>query len=201
MNKIGIFGGSFDPVHEAHISLAKDALQQCELDSVIFVPAKIQPFKAGRDVTAVEDRLAMVRLGIAGEPGMDFSEFECRSEGISYSYLTMRYMADKYKNTDLYMIMGTDSFLMIEKWKNSKELLQNYSFIVGSRPGYREDELKECISRLRNEYGVLVVNIDNIKMDISSTDIRNRIRDGRSILGLVPESVERYIQDRGLYRD
>ncbi|MDO4393277.1 MAG: nicotinate-nucleotide adenylyltransferase [Bacillota bacterium] len=200
MKKIGIFGGSFDPIHEAHISLAQDALRECNLHKVILVPAKLQPFKLDKQVTPAEDRLEMVRRAAQGEENIDVSDYEiCRDE-ISYSYLTMREMSTKYHGCRLYFITGTDAFLMIEKWMEAEELLNSYSFIIGTRPGYREDELKECMNRIKDKYGTEIININNVQIDVSSTEIRDKLAAGKSIKGLVPVAVENYINEKGLYR-
>ena len=200
MKKIGIFGGSFDPIHEAHISLAQDALTQCSLDSVILVPAKLQPFKLDKQVTPAEDRLKMVQLAAEDKPGINVSDYEICNDCISYSYLTMREMTRLNPGSRLYFITGTDAFLMVEQWKEASELLSRYSFIVGTRPGYREDELKECMERIRRMHGTEIINIDNIQIDVSSTEIRARLSEGKSIRGLVPIAVEEYIINKGLYR-
>lgn len=200
MKKIGIFGGSFDPIHEAHISLAQDALTQCSLDSVILVPAKLQPFKLDKQVTPAEDRLKMVQLAAEDKPGINVSDYEICNDCISYSYLTMREMTRLNPGSRLYFITGTDAFLMVEQWKEASELLSCYSFIVGTRPGYREDELKECMERIRIMHGTEIINIDNIQIDVSSTEIRARLSEGKSIRGLVPIAVEEYIINKGLYR-
>ena len=199
MKRIGIFGGSFDPVHIGHISLAKDALNQCQLEKVILIPAKTQPFKAGKKVTPAADRMAMVSLAIEDEPHLELSDYEVHSGEVSYTYLTMREMRLLYPGDELFFITGTDSFLMIEKWRESEELLKNYSFIIGSRPGYRDDELDECMEDLQRRYGTKAVKIHNTKIDISSTDVRKMAGEGKSLENLVPESVADYIRERHLY--
>lgn len=200
--KTGILGGSFDPVHLGHIGLAEDALNQAGLDNVVFIPAARQPFKLDKKVTSGEDRLAMLRLAVEGRKGFDISEYELQNNGISYTYLTMRAMKEIMgDNTRLYFITGTDSFLKIEQWKNSMELLQNYSYIIGTRPGYKDEELKHCIQRVQDLYGTEVLHIDNTQLDISSTEIRARLENGVSALDLIPPQVERYIIEHGLYRN
>ena len=201
MGRIGIFGGSFDPIHKGHIGLAKDSVTECGLSKVILVPARQQPFKQGKKVTPAADRLAMVSLAIADEPQLEASDFEIHSGEVSYTYLTMREMRLLYPDDELFFITGTDSLLMIEKWRNAEELLTNYSFIVGSRPGYRDDELRECMEHLRDTYGTFVVGIHNTQIDVSSTQIRDIARDGGDISGFVPEAVRNYIVERELYSD
>lgn len=201
MKRIGIFGGSFDPIHVAHISLAEDALRIGNLDKVILVPARLQPFKLDRKVTPAEDRLNMVKLAAADHEGFEVSDFEINSEEVSYSYLTMREMQSRYPDAKLYFITGTDAFLQIEKWYNADEMLTKYSYLIGTRPGYREEELEEVMNRVRDNFGTEVTNIMNTQIDVSSTEIRDRIAEGQEIGELIPEAVAEYIHDKGLYRN
>ena len=199
MKKIGILGGTFDPVHLGHINLAIDAKAQAGLDKVIFVPAKLQPFKLDKNVTAGEHRLAMIKEAIDGIDGLEVSPYELEAEGISYTYLTVRAMKKRF-GTDarLYFITGTDSFLKIETWKNTEELIRSCSYIIGTRPGYRKQELDICIERIRRDYNTEVINIDNTQFDISSTEIRKRLESGLPCSDLIPEKTERYITANGL---
>lgn len=201
MKKIGILGGTFDPVHLGHINLAIDAKAQAGLDKVIFVPAKLQPFKLDKNVTAGEHRLAMIKEAIDGIDGLEVSPYELEAEGISYTYLTVRAMKKRF-GTDarLYFITGTDSFLKIETWKNAEELIRSCSYIIGTRPGYRKQELDICIERIRRDYNTEVINIDNTQFDISSTEIRKRLESGLPCSDLIPEKTERYITANGLYK-
>lgn len=202
MKKIGIFGGTFDPVHLGHINLALDAKLQAGLDKVIFIPAKLQPFKLDKRVTDGKDRLAMLREAVSDISGLEVSSYELDAEGISYTYLTMRAMKKAFgDDAKLYFIMGTDSFLKLEKWKNSRELLETCSYIIGTRPGYKHEELELCIERICRDYNTEVRNIDNVQLDISSTEIRRRIDKGISCGDLIPDKVERYIKDNGLYKE
>ena len=201
MKRIGIFGGSFDPVHLGHIGLARDAAKLAGLEKVVLIPAKLQPFKLDKKVTAGEDRLAMLKLAAEGEDTLEISDYEMNRDGVSYTYLTMRAMKEHYgPDTKLYFITGTDSFLNIDKWKNAEELLSSYSFLVGTRPGYKDRELEECIERISRDYKTEVKHIDNIQVDVSSTEIRERIEAGVSAADLIPAEVERYIREKGLYR-
>ena len=201
MKKIGILGGTFDPVHLGHINLAIDAKAQAGLDKVIFVPAKLQPFKLDKNVTAGEHRLAMIKEAIDGIDGLEVSPYELEAEGISYTYLTVRAMKKRF-GTDarLYFITGTDSFLKIETWKNAEELIRSCSYIIGTRQGYRKQELDICIERIRRDYNTEVINIDNTQFDISSTEIRKRLESGLPCSDLIPEKTERYITANGLYK-
>ena len=201
MKKIGVYGGTFDPVHNGHVSLAADAVNMASLDEMIFMPVYVQPFKQDRKLTSGSDRLAMLKLASEEEHAFRVSDYEMKSEGVSYTYKTLRALKESYdKNDSIYFICGTDSFLKIETWMNASELLDSYSYIVGTRPGYREDELTETIERIRRDHGTEIVKIRNHQVDVSSTMIRERAAVGISITGLVPERVERYIIENGLYK-
>lgn len=201
MERIGIFGGTFDPVHIGHINLASDAMREAELDRVIFIPAKLQPFKLDQKVSSGNDRMAMLHEALDKVEGMEASSYELDSDGISYTYLTMRAMKKIFgQEAKLYFIMGSDSFIKIESWKNADELLHECSYIIGIRPGYDHAELDKCIENIRSRYGTEVIRLDNVRFDISSTDIRRRLDSGASCDDLIPKSVERYINDNGLYK-
>ncbi len=201
MRKIGILGGSFDPVHNGHIGLAEDAKNQMGLDEVLLIPAKLQPFKLDKKMVSGQQRLEMIKLAVADKPGLTPCDYELRQEDISYTYKTLKAITEmEGPETEVYFLTGTDSLLQIHRWKNAEELLHNYSFVVGSRPGYKDEELKECIDFLKKEYNTNVTKVDNNQLNISSTEIRERLESGQGLAGLVPEVVERYIIEHGLYK-
>jgi nicotinate-nucleotide adenylyltransferase len=199
MNKIGVLGGSFDPVHLGHLSLAKDALVQGCLDCVIFMPVYRQPFKLDAKLSSDDDRLAMLREAVKDIPGLLVSDWEMQNQGISYTYLTLRALKDQNPVAKIYFITGTDTFLKMNIWKNAEELLQENNFIVGHRPGYREQELLDQVSKLKQAYDSEIIVIDNTRLDISATKIRSIVAKGGRISHLVPPQVERYISTHGLY--
>lgn len=199
MNKIGVLGGSFDPVHLGHLSLAKDALVQGCLDCVFFMPVHRQPFKLDAKLSSDDDRLAMLREAVKEMPGLLVSDWEIRNQGISYTYLTLRALKDQNPGARIYFITGTDTFLKMNLWKNAEELLQENNFIVGHRPGYREQELLDQVSKLKQVCDSEIIVINNTRLDISATKIRSIVAKGGSISQFVPPQVERYISTHGLY--
>ena len=202
MKRIGILGGTFDPIHNGHIGLAEDSMEQAGLAKVILIPARLQPFKLDKQITEGNYRLEMAKLAAAPIKGLEVSDYELRHDSISYTYKTLRAMVLEEgleKKSCLYFITGTDAFLKVPTWKHEEEMLRNYSFAVGSRPGYRDAELDQCIERLKTVYNTDIVKIENRKRDISATEIRHRLEGGKSLSGLVPEAVERYIEEHGLY--
>jgi len=201
MKKIGIIGGTFDPVHRGHISLAMDAKNQVGLDEVMFMPAKTQPFKLNKQMTSPEDRIAMLRLATEYLQGINVSTVEMDLEGISYTYRTLRKLRETIDPSDkLYFITGTDTYLKIGIWKEADEVLRENAFIVGERPGYKGEELRECKCMYEETYGTETIIIKNVRLDISSTEIRKRISEGRQVVDLIPEGPGRYIYENQLYR-
>lgn len=199
--RIGIMGGSFDPIHKGHVSLALDALKQAELDYVVVVPAGKQPFKLDAVPAPGEDRLKLVEIALQGHPRLIPCDLELEREGISYTYLTLRSMQELLgPKADLFFIVGADSILKLETWMNSEELLSFYSFIVGSRPGYEDHEMDLCMIHLEEIYGTRIIRIENDLLDISSTEIREKAKTGEDLGDLIDPGVERYIREHGLYR-
>lgn len=200
MRKIGILGGSFDPVHNGHIGLAEDARELVGLDLVYLIPARLQPFKLDKKMADGPDRLEMIRLAAESSPGLVPCDYELRQEQISYTYKTLEAISlMEGSNAEIYFITGTDSLLQIERWMQAEDMLRKYRFIVGSRPGYKDLELARCIEHLKDEYNTYIVKIENRRRNISSTEIRERLENGQPLTGLVSGAVERYIESHGLY--
>jgi nicotinate-nucleotide adenylyltransferase len=164
------------------------------------MPAMVQPFKLNMKSAEGDHRYAMLQEATAGNPHFSLSRKELDSPEISYTINTLRECRAEFgADTEIYFIIGTDAFLSLEKWYAAEDLLEGFSFVIGTRPGYREEERKVLVDRLREQYGTKIVEIHNPEVEISSTDIKNRIREGRSIKYLVPERVEDYIYRNGLY--
>ena len=199
--KIGILGGSFNPIHYGHLILAENVRKEATLDKVIIMPAYASPFKLNKKSASPQHRYQMVRLAVEGNEGLEASDFESASGRVSYTIDTMRMLEEKLgSECQLCFITGADSILEIERWKEPAELLRRYTFLVGGRPGYRDAELEEYAEYLRKEYRAEVRVIDIPKADISSTEIRRRSMAGKSIRYLTPDSVAEYIKSNGLYR-
>ena len=198
--KIGIFGGSFDPVHLGHAALAEDACDQAGLTEVVMVPTHVQPFKQDRKTASGEDRFRMLALVAETSDRITVSRYELENESVSYTYLTMRAMQERNPDAELYFICGADSFLKLDTWMNAEELLTRYAYIIGDRPGYKEDEVTACMKRYAAEYGTKSIRIFNKQLNISSTEIRNRLAEGEDVSDLIPPQVEWYIKEHELYR-
>jgi nicotinate-nucleotide adenylyltransferase len=199
MMKIGIFGGTFDPVHNGHIALAKSAIEQVPLDKLIVVPARMQPFKVHQEVSSGEDRRNMLELAFQDIPQAEVSSYELEKKGISYTVDTMNHFKGEYPNDSVCFLMGTDTFLNILEWKNSEDLLREYEFVIGGRPGYDEMDLHQVANKVREKYGTQLVFLDNNLVKQESTSIRNNAGDKVDLGSSVPENVEDYILGHGLY--
>lgn len=199
MKKIAVLGGTFDPVHRGHVSLAADAIKQAEIDKVLFMPAKLQPFKLDKDVSAEEHRLTMLRLALEGMDKMDVTRVELEADDISYTYISLEKLRRSEGVDKIYLITGTDTFLKLEIWMKSDILLRDNGFVVGVRPGYREEELKAKKELYERHYGTEVIVIDNERLDISSTEIREKACRGEDVKNLTSPKVADYIRRNKLY--
>lgn len=194
-------GGTFDPIHIAHLVTAEAALEQFGLDKVIFVPAGLPPHKLDHVITPAEHRYNMVALATASNKRFEVSRIEIERPGPSYSVDTVEEMRRRQpENTKLYFITGVDAILDIETWHRPERLFQLCHFIAAQRPGYSQQAAPEIMWRLGQRYGCQILLVDAPAIAISSSDLRRRASDGRSIKYLVPEAVEDYIQKHGLYR-
>ena len=143
----------------------------------------------------------MLALAAGKNDHVTVSKYELEQEGVSYTYLTLRHMQEFFgEDTRLFFITGTDSFLKLDTWKNAPELLTKYSYIIGTRPGYRQDEYEEALERITSAYGTEVISMNRTELDISATQIREMVAAGEDISDLVPPEVNRYISEHGLYR-
>jgi nicotinate-nucleotide adenylyltransferase len=191
--RIGLFGGSFDPVHTGHLILAQMAVDFAGLDRVIFTPTAAPPHKTSRTLSPFEDRTEMVRLAIEGNIIFELSLLE-GSEGPSYTWESvLHYSQAGYSREQLHLIVGSDSLSEMGKWRNPVEIFDNATIISMTRLGGGE--------LLALPAGSAVMIIETGANTISSSEIRSRVRDGRTIKYLVPEPVEWYIGDKGLYSD
>lgn len=182
--KLGLFGGSFDPIHFGHLILAREALEQLVLDRVVFIPASVSPFKLGKRYAPAEHRLAMVRRAIANEPGFDVSECDLLRNGPSYTVDTVRAFQLEFPSAELHWFIGADHLSELKDWHEIDALQQMVRFVVLSRG----PDLTDC-----------AFPVVRRQVDISSTDIRNRVAQGRSIRYLLPMSACELIQKNGLY--
>ncbi|MFD1705476.1 nicotinate-nucleotide adenylyltransferase [Siminovitchia sediminis] len=185
--KIGILGGTFDPPHMGHLIIANEVLNQLELDEVRLMPNREPPHKEKRSGTTAQDRLAMLRLAIEDHPLFSVDTIELHREGPSYTYHTMKAIREQETNAEYYFIIGADMVEFLPRWYNIDKLLELVQFVGTNRPDYT----------LETPYPILNVKVPMI--EISSSMIRNRVRNGDSIRYLTPERVIRYIEEHHLY--
>ncbi len=193
------FGGSFDPIHIGHLLVARDTLELLGFERVVFLPAYQAPLKEPHRASA-EDRYNMISLAIEGFQGFEVSRIEIERGGVSYTVDTARDL-NKILGQKPYFLVGADSFLSLHLWKKPKELISLAGFVIVDREGKREkvmNYLGENFPELKEgeDFHFLFVR----RIDISSTEIRERVKRGKSIRWLVPERVEEYIMSKGLYR-
>jgi nicotinate-nucleotide adenylyltransferase len=200
--RTGVFGGSFDPVHNAHLAVAARAMEAAALDRLLFMPVYTQPFKRGAHLSAGAHRTAMLRLAIAGDDRKGVTDAELARGGVSYTIDSLRAIRDGDARAagEIFFLLGADMLLMLEKWYKADELLREFSFIAARRPGSGNERAEQCVEHLRLRYGTRVILTDNPLMDISSSEIRRRVRAGETIERLVPASVGEYIYANGLYK-
>jgi len=211
---LGLFGGTFNPIHFGHLRAAEEVCEVLSLDRLWFIPAAHPPHKEAWDLTSFEVRLAMTRLAVEDHPFMEVSDIEGRRPGRSYSIDTLRLLREELGPAwELYFILGLDAMLEIRTWKDYAELFQLCHFVVLDRPGYDRGRLAEILTRevqpqlepledgagFQHHSGYKVLWQDTTLMDISATGIRRLVRQGRSSRYLLPEPVRGYIIDHELY--
>ena len=199
-NKIGIMGGTFDPVHIGHLIIAEESRVNFDLDKIIFVPTGEPPHKNLKNVTSAKDRYEMTLLSIRHNPYFYISDIEIKREGLTYTIDTIRYFKKRYPKSEIFFIIGADSLINIDKWKNSEELLRESKFIVAKRVGIEYSLLEERINEINDKYSKIVFSVTTPYIDISSTDIRKRVKNGENIKYYLPLDVEAYIKKNRLYR-
>lgn len=191
MKKVCIIGGSFNPIHIGHLILANTVLEELNLDEMIFVPCYIQPLKGDKDFASSTHRLEMVKLAIQSNPEFTLSDIEINRKGKSYTVDTLKFFKKKYEN--LYFVIGADNIRDFHKWKEPDTILKIANLIVTNRGGIHT-QIPEKIR------GKKIISCTIPQIEISSTMIREKIRNGQSIKYLVPEAVENYIIQNNLYK-
>jgi nicotinate-nucleotide adenylyltransferase len=193
MDRLGILGGTFNPIHVAHLSIAEQVGEARGLGKVLFVPAHIPPHKDSPDIAPAEDRYRMTVLATESNPRFEVSRIEVDRSGTSFTKDTLRELLKKYPGRELFYIIGSDAVAELPTWREPDVVVKLAKLLVVNRPG---SELERLDERFRKN--VEVVNVS--ASDVSSTEIRERIRKGLSIGHLVPPKVERYIKENGLYQ-
>ncbi len=195
MKKIILFGGTFDPIHLGHLILAEYAKEFIDAKKVIFIPSYKPPHKLNYTPTYYKHRYNMVKLAIKNCKNFVLSDFEIKRKGVSYTYITIDYFKERYKNYDLYFLIGLDSLVSLPTWEKWQEIVKKIKFLVGKRKinQYALDNLpKEVLKK--------IIFFDSPIIEISSSEIRDRVKNLLPIKYLVPEQVEKYILKHKLYK-
>jgi len=214
--RIGLFGGTFNPIHSGHLRAAWLVQRKFSLNRVLFIPSYVPPHKESADIAQPHHRLKMAELAVRGLPQFFASSIEIEARGKSYSILTLAKIKSLYPDAWIFFILGIDAFLEIETWRDYKRLLEECLFIVMSRPGYC---LSDAYNVLKGKYRDKIGEVSNSEkiedksfssfrifllaietLDVSSTEIRRRIKEGKTLKSLVSKEVEAYIRENKLYQ-
>lgn len=187
---IGLFGGSFDPVHHGHLIVGRVVAEKLRLDSLRFVPAREQPFKVGRHRTSAEHRAAMLSLAVAGMPGFSVEQSELQRPGPSYTVDTLRHLREREPGSEFVLLLGADAAAELPAWREASRLTELARIAVFARPGTPVAD---------SPWISTVIEVPAI--DISATEVRRRVHQGRSIRYWVPDPVAEYITTHRLYLD
>ena len=193
--RLGIFGGTFDPPHVGHLLAASDAFEHLALDQLVLVPAATQPLKAGRVTASAADRLAMVRLTAGTDPRLETDSVEVDREGLSYTVDTLAEFARRFPSAEMFLLVGADVLSTFRQWRHPQTILELATLAV-----LRRADSEGAVVEMDAELSRRAAFIPTRRIDVSSTEIRDRVRTGRSIHGFVTDAVAEYIGAHGLYR-
>ena len=196
--RIGIMGGTFDPVHNGHLAIARSAAEQLELSQVLFIPAGNPHFKRNQEVTSASQRADMVALAIEDDSlfALDLCEVERR--GITYTADTLEELTQRYEGARLFFIMGTDSAITLPGWKRAEDVARLCTIVVAKRPGQSTERVREALATSSVDFDVMYLDVPQI--DVSSTQLREDVARGRDVSAYVPAAVMTYLAQTGLYR-
>ncbi len=199
--RIGIMGGTFDPIHNGHLVLAEQIRTRFNLQKIYFIPVGNAPHKKNTTKSTKYDRYNMTKIAIESNEYFEISDIEIKKEEVSYTIDTIKEIKRQLNADDkLYFITGADAILLIDTWKDYKELFELVTFIGATRPGISVEELQDKINEVKKKHGVDIEITKVPALAISSTDIRKRVENGDSIKYLLPEEVEKYILENGIYK-
>lgn len=202
--KIGIFGGTFDPPHTGHLLAASDAFEALALDRLYWIPTAQQPLKLGAQRASAGDRLAMVRLAVAGDARFEVDAMEIERAGLSYTVDSLESLHSRHPSDDMVLLVGADVVSSFGQWRTPRRIGQLARIAVMQRTSdvgqVERDALVDALRAVTGRDVPAAEVLDTRRVDISSTEIRERVRNARALTGFVPDAVARYITERGLYR-
>jgi len=198
--RVGIMGGTFDPIHLGHLILGETAFEQFDLDKVLFMPSGNPPHKKNRLGRATdEQRVEMVRRAIASNPHFEISLIDMNEEGYSYTYRTLENLNREYLDTEFYFIMGADSLFEFENWKEPQRICDAAIIVVATRNHTNELHLDQTIHELAQKFNADFLKLDSMNIDISSAMLRSWIQNGRTTRYYLTDSVRQYIDEQNIY--
>ncbi|NBG88940.1 nicotinate-nucleotide adenylyltransferase [Isachenkonia alkalipeptolytica] len=201
MKKVGVIGGSFDPIHFGHLRIAQIALEEHHLEEILFIPSGNPPHKKTKDLSPAIDRLNMVKLAVDDNQNFTACDYEIYESGITYTILTIKELQKQYpKGTVFSFILGADAFLDMDSWRDLEEFLSIVELIVLSRSYYKTSKVEEKIKHYQEQYPCNIQTIYAKTLNISATSLRKLVKSGKSLRYLVPSEVDKYIYTRGLYK-
>ncbi|MCL2033592.1 MAG: nicotinate-nucleotide adenylyltransferase [Oscillospiraceae bacterium] len=196
--KIGILGGTFNPIHIGHIYIAEECCRRLELQKVILVPTYIPPHKSAKDLVRAEQRLEMCRLAAENHTSFEVCDYEICNNDRSYTYRTLEFLHGKYQEGNFYLIMGEDMFLTVQDWRKPHKIYEMAALCAAKREDGSDLQLKSQALRLENE-GARCIILDMKPLTLSSTTIRDGLKQGKDVSGLLDQQVLEYIGKNGLY--
>ena len=199
--QVGILGGNFNPVHNAHLVVADQVRQQLGLDKVLLMPEYEPPHVDKKETIDEGHRLKMLELAIDGIEGLEIETIELERKGISYTYDTMKLLNERDPDTDYYFIIGADSLFYFDEWKNPERICAAAKILVATRDQAKEKELLACMERNAKKLHGTFLKLDTPNLDVSSHELREWIREGKSVKYYLPDSVISYIQEQKIYQD
>lgn len=202
MARIGVLGGTFDPIHKGHLMIGHYAYKEYGLDEIWFMPSGIPPHKKDHTITETKERCEMVRLAIADFPYFKLSEFEVKREGNTYTAETLRLLNQEFVQHDFYFIIGADSLFQLETWHRPELVMSQTTLLVAGRD-YPDASctIEERIAELTERYQAKIFRIHCGELDIASAEIRKKIADGKPVEDYLPSPVLQYISTRKLYQE
>jgi nicotinate (nicotinamide) nucleotide adenylyltransferase len=200
MLKLGILGGTFNPVHYGHLLMAERAREALDISKIIFMPTGNPPHKDSKTVATADDRFKMVELAVGDYDNFIMSKLEIDREGKTYTVDTLKQLKAEYgEDTQIFFIIGADVLMDIPKWRSAGEVARLCKFAAIQRAGYNKEEFASQAKHLYEEFGAEIEEVEMPIIEISSTDIRTRISDNLSIKFMLPDNVIKYILEKGLY--
>lgn len=199
--KVGIMGGTFDPIHVGHLILGESAYEQFDLNEVLFMPSGNPPHKKNREGRAtLQERIEMVRLAVEGNCHFTLSLEEAHENGYTYTKETLTRLTREHPDTEYYFIMGADSLFSFEQWRDPAAISRLASLVVAARDGIDDAKLNQAIAHVKEQFKADIHKLSTPNMDVSSQMLRSRIADGQTVRYYLPDAVLSYITQKKLYR-